>query len=253
MANIKIAFLNQSTVLKDAEVEAVIRPLQKQLDQDFSPVWGVNADLAFYPKGQTLPAGMWQIVVLDDTTQAGDLGFHDLTKEGQPQAKVFARTILNDNSAWTVTASHELLEMLADPDINLTALFQQGLELTFYAYEVCDPCNLDAYGYQIDGVLVSDFVYPAWFESWRQKDSTQFDHQKLIHQPFQLLEKTQISTFDVSYGNGWIQQYPSTAQMDYRDRAPVGSRRERRRLPRGQWMKNTPRQNALLDGQATPN
>jgi hypothetical protein len=244
MANIKIAFLNESTVLKDADVQAVIAPLQKQVTQDFAPIWGVNADLSFYAKGQPPPAGMWQIVILDDTTQAGDLGFHDLTSDGFPQGHVFARTDINAGCSWTVTASHELLEMLADPDINLSALLQQGLELAFYAYEVCDSCNLDSYGYKIDGVLVSDFVYPAWFEGWRAKDSTQFDQQKLMHQPFELLKDTQISIFDASYGNGWIQQYPSAARLDYRDRAPVGSRRERRRLPRGQWMRSTPRPNS---------
>ena len=44
-----------------------------------------------------------------------------------------------------------------------------------YAYEVCDPCEDDSLGYHIDNILLSDFVYPAWFEGFRTESSTQFD------------------------------------------------------------------------------
>ena len=38
--------------------------------------------------------------------------------------------------------------------------------MSLYAYEVCDACEADQFGYDIDGVLVSDFVFPSWFESF---------------------------------------------------------------------------------------
>ena len=41
--------------------------------------------------------------------------------------------------------------------------------------------------YDIDGVAVSNFVYPSFFESWHAPRSTQFDHLKLVAQPFQTL------------------------------------------------------------------
>jgi hypothetical protein len=61
----------------------------------------------------------------------------------------------------TVTLSHELLEMLPDPWINWCA---QGSDGKIYALEVCDAVAADRLGYEIDGVLVSDFVTPSWFE-----------------------------------------------------------------------------------------
>lgn len=238
MAHIKIIFTNSSTILSDAEVVAAIPNLQIQISRDFAPIWGVDADLSFAAAGAPVPPGAWQIGVFDNSDQAGALGYHDLTPAGLPLAKVFAATDRQNNSSWTVTASHELLEMLGDPDINLCALLQIGLEISFYAYEVCDACEADEHGYDINGTLVSDFVYPAWFEGFRQPGSTQFDHQNKIAKPFELLPGGYVSVFDVSYNNGWYQIYPPQAKMKYQSRANVGSRRERRGIPRDQWQKS---------------
>jgi hypothetical protein len=71
--------------------------------------------------------------------------------------------------------------MLADPNINLTVFVQDADTTgTLYAYEVCDACEDDSLGYQINNVLVSDFVYTAWFAKFRMADSTPFDRLKQI-------------------------------------------------------------------------
>src|SRR5262249_33647620 len=110
-----------------------------------------------------------------------------------------------------------------------------------YAYEVCDPCEADQDGYDIDGVLVSDFVYPAWFESFRQTSSTQFDQQRRITDSFQLLPGGYASVYDMTSGTGWQQisrPLPRLGASTSDQRPPVGSRRERRRTPRNQWSKS---------------
>ena len=185
-------------------------------------------------------------MVLDNSDQAGALGYHDMTPDGLPLGKVFAATDLQFGTQWTVTASHELLEMLGDPAINLTALTMTNFDLNqnvvgrLYAYEVCDACEADPDGYDINGVLVSDFVYPAWFESFRQTGSTQFDHQLRITDPFQLLPGGYISVYDMTSGTGWQQisrPLPQPAAF-VPQRAPIGSRRDRRRTPRNQWVRS---------------
>lgn len=35
---------------------------------------------------------------------------------------------------------------------------------------------------------MSNFVYPAYFETFRQPDSVQFDHMKQVTKPFQILK-----------------------------------------------------------------
>jgi len=243
MANIKIAVINASTVLKDSDVKAVVPALQTQVHRDFAAAWGIDADLTVVAKDSKPPAGSWWLVILDDSDQAGALGYHDLTGAGLPLGKVFAGSDLKLGYQWTVTASHELLEMLADPDINLTAFVESSDKAgVLYAYEVCDACEADEFGYKINGTLVSDFVYPAWFESFRKKSSTQFDHGKRIKKPFGLLKGGYIGVYDVIAGGGWHQITAEKGPYRYVIRPDVGSRRERRRTPRHQWLKSAIRQ-----------
>lgn len=249
MAQIKISIINASKTLTDKEVSAAVPALEKQVKNDFAPVWGVDADLDFVATGKELPTGHWWLVVLDDSDQAGALGYHDVTKEGLPLGKIFAGTDKLYGNQWTVTASHELLEMLGDPAINLTALSMTAFDVEqpvigrLWAYEVCDPCEADSDGYKIDGVLVSDFIYPSWFESFRDPKTTQFDQRKKITAPFQLLPGGYASVYDMTSGTGWQQISVPLEQKSQgsNERPPIGSRRERRRTPRNQWIRSTER------------
>jgi hypothetical protein len=240
MPNIGVAIVNASTVLSDREVAAAIPALQTQVSEHLAPVWGMDATIYFIPHGTSIPSGIWLVSILDDTDQAGRLGYHDLTEDGLPLGKVFAGSDMVNGFNWTVTASHELLEMLIDPDINLTVFLQNVASAgTFYAYEICDPCELDQYGYLINGTMVSDFVFPSWFESFRQPGSCQFDAAQHINAPFELLSGGYIHTYDVINGSGWQQLNATVMPQGNIARAPVGSRRERRRLRRDQWLRSS--------------
>ncbi len=90
VATIQISVINESTVVSDAEVTPVVGALQKQVTNEFRPIWGVDAELTLVPKNTLPPSGSWWLVILDDSDQAGALGYHDLTSEGLPIGKVFA-------------------------------------------------------------------------------------------------------------------------------------------------------------------
>jgi len=237
LAPIQISVINASTVLNDGEIRTVVNALQQQVTNDFRPAWGTDAELTFIPTGATPPNGTWWLVILDDSDQAGALGYHDLTPDGMPLGKVFAATDLKYGNSWTVTASHELLEMLTDPNINLTVFVQNANTTgTLYAYEICDACESDNYGYSIGNVQVSDFVYPAWFETFRTQGSTQFDQTNNIQSPLQLLTGGYIGMFNVNDGSGWTQITGDKKLTETMHRGNVGSRRERRRTPRQSWV-----------------
>jgi len=250
MANIQVEVINASTVLTDEKVKSVLPALQTQVHRDFAPVWGIDAHLNFVGKGANPNPRSWHLTILDNSDQAGTLGYHDMTEQGLPLGKVFAATDMQNGNAWTATASHELLEMLADPEINLTVLIQknqsQGL---LYAYEVCDPCDPDNYGYKIDGILVSDFLYPTWFELFHQPGITQFDHCKHIRKPFEILPGGYIGIFNVASNSGWQQASLEGDRLQWNPRASVGSRRERRKTPRTQWFKSKVTQPKLITNQ----
>lgn len=222
-----IAVTNASTCVSDAQLEAALPALQQQVSQDFRTYWNADCSLLVFKTDQTLPEGWWQIVVLDDPDQAGALGYHELATNGAPLGKVFAGLDLRDGYSWTVTLSHELLEMLADPWINWCATASDG---KIYALEVCDPVEADSLGYEINGVLMSDFVTPAWFES---ATAARVDFKQKISPPLQLAPGGYISVFDLK--KGWTQVSCEPANMT---QAPAGSRRQRRSMAHEQWKKS---------------
>jgi hypothetical protein len=250
----EIEIVNRSTAIGDSDVERALVGLQAQITRDFYPVWGLNAILKFVGKNGVADADKWQLVILDTPDQAGLLGYHDRTKAGKPLGKVFALTDSAYKSSWTVSASHELMEMLVDPDINLCAAVLRQGKAQFYAYECADACEGDGDGYVVEGVLVSDFVFPAWFETFREP-GTRFDWQRKINKPLQTLPGSYLQYFDVVSGLGWQQTEnpdggavgsrsvektggdPAKSLLSrYATRAAVGSRRERRRIDRDRWV-----------------
>ena len=223
-----IAITNASTCVTDAQVEAVLPPLQKQVTNDFRAYWDIDCTLTFPGRDQPLPRGWWQIVVLDDPDQAGALGYHELSSQNTPLGKVFAKLDLQNRSSWTVTLSHELLEMLADPWINWCVV---GSDDKIYALEVADAVEADQLGYQIDGVLVSDFVTPAWFGP---AEADRVDFRQHLSRELELASGGYVSVFDSR--KGWVQ---ITAQGEGGPIAPQGSRRSRRKLPRDAWKRRS--------------
>ena len=114
-----------------------------QVTLDFRAYWGVDCQLEFLTKDEPLAEGWWQISVTDNPDQACALGYHELTSRGTPLGKVFAGLDLQSGGSWTVTLSHELLEVLADPWINWCA---RGSDGKIYALEVCDAVEADRLG-----------------------------------------------------------------------------------------------------------
>jgi hypothetical protein len=230
-----VAVINSSTVMKDSELSDIVQALQIQVSTHFAPIYGQDATLVQVKSGQTPPAGSWWLVFLDSSDVAGALGYHDLTNEGLPLGKVFAGTDLQYGNMPSVTASHELLEMLGDPYCG-TAV-QRGSR--FYAYETADAVEADALGYYVGSqhVKLSDFVYPAWFADAGQGKMDYCGH---LAKPFELAPGGYISYLDLSAGQGWQQEFAAreTAVQDPTARARVGSRRERRRTPLDQWVRS---------------
>jgi hypothetical protein len=222
-----IAITNASTCLTEAQVEAVLPALQKQASIDFRAYWQQDCTLSFLPNGQALTGGWWQIVIVDNPDQAGALGYHEMTSQGTPLGKVFAKLDMQSGSSWTVTLSHELLEMLADPWINWCAM---GSDSRIYALEVCDAVEADDLGYKIDGVLVSDFITPAWYEP---TCADRLDFRKHVSKELELVRGGYMSVFDPT--SGWTQ---INARGDGGPRMVTGSRRQRRKLIRPAWRRS---------------
>lgn len=191
---IKIAVVNESTVVTDAQCQQAVTDIQTQIYRDFYPAWGTFAVIAFYPKGVIPPKDFWQMVIFDNSDQAGALGYHDVDSNGIPIGKVFAK---DSGLDWTVTLSHETLEMIGDELCNTCAMDANN---KIYAFENCDAVENNTY--MIGSTKVSDFVYPAWFYP-QSKSSEQFDHLNICTAPFQIAKGGYIGIFDPQ--KGWTE------------------------------------------------
>jgi len=236
---IEIAILNESTVVSDPDISAAAAALQIQLDRDFTPIWGIPAHLTAVPKGHMPPVTSWWLAVVDDATMAGALALHERNNAGLPIGFIFAKTCAADNVTWTSALSHELLEMLVDPECQLSAEIDnnKGQFSGMLNFECADPVE-DA-SYMINGVEVSDFVTPHWF--CQGGVSGPFDFLKKLTAPMPaMLPGGYYIELQIKSGR-WIE---STAkrpahhgQMHARCmRKPEhGSRRERRMRGKQQW------------------
>lgn len=244
---VTVALINQSTVVTDAELDRCARALNIQVNRDFTPYWGTDCTVVAVHKGKTPPKGSWWLVVLDTSDVAGALGYHDLTPDFLPTGLVFAKTDQQYGLSWTVTASHELLEMIEDPWINVTGMSEnQGGQVILFAYEVCDQVERDEDGYTIDlgdgspPVLVSNFVTPAWFgctSGYKGK----FDFMGQLKAPFTLRPGGYISVWSAS--KGWYdlsaERTPDQPVTTNALQPLPGQRRYKRRFGPGTWLVTT--------------
>ncbi len=167
----RISLLN-FTNIPDDDVQAVIRVINRQISEDFQPYWGIGASLRLEGKASLRP-GMQRpvdmrgdaILYLSDTHNVDDLlGYHDMNFAGIPYGFVYTWLSVLLREEWTVTLSHEALELIGDPMVNRLVAgphpeypnFQ-----VFYWYEMCDAVQAETY--EIDGVEVSNFVLPLYF------------------------------------------------------------------------------------------
>jgi hypothetical protein len=111
-----VVCVNKSTLDLGVDFDKLVPALQQFLDEVFVPVWGTPAKLV---KSKDPKPGCWHLVFLNDADQKGTSSFHDITYEGMPIAKVFVRPAKKSGEVISVTACHELLEMLVDPSAAL--------------------------------------------------------------------------------------------------------------------------------------
>lgn len=197
-----IACFNKATTNLGVDFDALIAAMQVFVTEHVAPVWGTPANLV---ASKDYIKEAWAMVFLDDADQPGALAYHDLTPDGLPQSKVFVKTTIDDNELVSVSASHELVEMLVDPAINLMSTGPDPK--TIYAYESADP--VEALSYSIGGIEMSDFVYPSYFETFRKPGSVQFDYLKKVKKPFEILS----GGYQIIFKSGkWTQIFGSAAK-----------------------------------------
>jgi hypothetical protein len=167
-----------SGTLSDEAVQEGLRAVNRQIAHDFSPHWHLGAELRLEgpvgkaPNKRSLRElrGDAIIYLWDDVNVEDALGYHDSNARGVPFGFVFTELVKQLEESWTVTLSHEALELIADPEVNLLVAGPHPADPAaevFHWYEMCDAVQAETY--KVDGVEVSNFVLPLYFTPYAEE------------------------------------------------------------------------------------
>ena len=164
--------------VSDEELQVAIRAINRQIAEDFAPYWHMQGTLrlegrsAVKPSTVTMPdlRGEAILYLWDEEDVEDALGYHLQNFRGIPYGFVFTSIAEELDEPWSVTLSHEALELLADPETNLLVMGPHPNEdrYVFHWFEMCDAVQAETY--EIDGVPVSNFVLPLYFTGTRETD-----------------------------------------------------------------------------------
>ncbi|HEU4726350.1 MAG TPA: hypothetical protein VFT22_00605, partial [Kofleriaceae bacterium] len=154
-----IALVPYQVSIDPSLLTRVAAALQRQVREHFGPVWQIDATVNPFVEWSSVPPDYARLIVVDHLDSSA-LGVH-AARDGQPYALVAA------HGDWPLVASHELLELLADPAGSTTRPGpspKQDGQTAEILVEVCDPCQGARWSYAIDGIPVSDFCTPAFYD-----------------------------------------------------------------------------------------
>jgi hypothetical protein len=200
MAVIQVGLVDTSGKLESDLVEATAAALNTQVMRDLPQFWTVQATVRHLPNPKKIPVGVWPVLLVP-RLPPGEGGVH-LTRKNQPYSLVIGTPDSND---WTIDASHETLEMLVDPwgnrlqssrAIKIAGKDVEDVAGEFeYLVEACDPCEANQYAYSINGIAVSDFITPHFYDPVTA-EGTRYSFGGNITRPRQILPGGYISFTD---------------------------------------------------------
>jgi len=136
--------------IADIDLHRAIRAVNRQLREDFEPYWSFGGELRL--EGKT---GKGKSSRFDQADMRGDAvlylrgvasitdaeGFHEAHFSGIPYSFVFLELSEQLGEAWTVTLSHETLELVGDPEAILLVQGPQPRHpnrQVFHWFALCD-------------------------------------------------------------------------------------------------------------------
>ena len=200
MSVIQIGLTDKTGKIDKELMQETAAALGIQVSRDVSPIWNVNATVQWLPDPKKIPAGVWPIFLVG-SLPPDEGGFHQ-DRKNQPYAEVIATP---DSDDWTIDASHEFVEMLVDPMGNrlqtsrAIEISGNGVKDTAgefdYLVEACDPCEANEFAYSINGIAVSDFITPNFYDPV-VTSGTRYSFGGHISAPRQVLQGGYISFID---------------------------------------------------------
>jgi hypothetical protein len=217
----QVALLTESRHVSHSDLTKVSAALQKQVVRDVAQFWQVQATVDAFQRLEDVPIGYWPIIVMDDIGFDA-AGIH-LDDNNQPFALV---TASDDMDVWSLTTSHELIEMLLDPfGSRLVAgdspkTDQQRVQ---FLLEACDPPESAQYAYTVNGILVSDFYTIRFFDPV-VAPGVRYSFTGAIQAPREVLSGGYLSWLDVASNMWWQETWFSGSKPTFRNLGHLDAR-----------------------------
>lgn len=208
-----LALVSESNRVEMGDLLKVAAALQKQATRDLAPIWDIAATVVAYASLDDVPTDYWPMIIRDDIG-VNAAGIH-LDDNRQPFALI---TSSDELDTWSLTASHETLEMLVDPFGDRLAggdSPKPGQGRVNFLVEVCDPSEGAEFAYTVNGILVSDFYTPRFFDPVANP-GVRYSYTGDITRPRQVLKGGYLSWVDPATNDWWQETWFTGSRSKFR-------------------------------------
>ena len=216
----QVAIYDETKKIKFTDLQDVAKAIQQQVSNELKADWGVNAEIVAYSNVESIPYHAWGVTI-KNKLDIDVYGYHFVDDNGKPYA------VLQYRDDWTLTLSHEIVEMLCNPNgdrlmssenffccsdcaegkgecENIVPAEVNGVKEVLV--EVSDPSQAPNFGYYLTvgsrKVLVSDYYLPSFFTDTLAIKGKKYSRTGAITRPKQILEGGYVS-FKNRTGEWW--------------------------------------------------
>ncbi|WP_337044232.1 hypothetical protein [Emticicia sp. 17c] len=233
---INVGIIDLTGRISYTEMQRAINAFQKQVNLHLFPRYGVEATINHYFLETDAPSGTWFTWIVDEMDTQGLNGYHFIDNiagsivgtgakgyaVGTASGNPFGLVKYSPN--WTITCSHEIIEKLVNPYIDRqvkTDVDNDGVVNEDLLMEIADPVQANAY--EIDGIMVTNFVWPEYYTDLLPISGRKYDQMGVISKPNELAEG---GYFSFKRAGQWWQGFKSLNRVVYKklsDNQPLTS------------------------------
>jgi hypothetical protein len=173
----------------------IARAVTLQIQDHVRPIWGVEGTVKPWRHIRQAPDHACPVLISDR------FGFPSLGVHLNDNGRAFA--LIKPNSNLSANVSHEILEILVDPMGDRTVAgpsLKPGEGPVEYLVEICDPP--EARSYKHDGVEVSDFCTPRYYDA-RAEPGVAYSYKRFITRPLEVLPEGYLTWRNPADGVWW--------------------------------------------------
>lgn len=188
--------------ISDEKAQQVIRAANRQINEDFAPHWRLNGLLRLERTVEgsdnnvrnPTTCGDAAIYLWSGSEYGEAVGHHLQSFQGVPFGCVFPQLSDELDEPWSVSLSHQAIELLGDPDANRMVMGPHPTEerAVFHCFELCDA--VQAQSYTIDGVDLTNFLLPGYFAAMREPHGVRSDFLGVLNDQQQPLPSFRINS-----------------------------------------------------------